>query len=64
MASIASCEHILLALQLQETLLVVTGDDAASGNAFQVLQALSAAEPAWEGMNSQHQDFGREVRAR
>jgi hypothetical protein len=40
-----SCEHILLLLQLQETLLVVAGDDAASGDAFEVLQALGAAEP-------------------
>ena len=44
--SVFSSENILLALQLRKSLLVVARDDAASGDALQVLEALGAAEPA------------------
>lgn len=39
----------------------MAGDDAASGDAFQVLQALRAAEPVGKD-DSQHQDLGRTAR--
>lgn len=46
--SLSSSENILLPLQLRKSLLVVARDDAASGDALQVLEALGAAEPALE----------------
>ena len=43
--NLSSSEHGFLALQLQESLLVVAGDHAPASLALEVLEALRAAEP-------------------